>query len=337
MAHNSIFRFRKSLESDIRWLSVCLVDIDNPYIIRKDPMYRGQLSWRPIAILILLSLLWGANMALIKIGSREIAPLFMAGLRSLVASICLYIWMKSKGIPVFPSKTIVAHGIVTGTLFGIEFGLIYVGLEYTLACRTYVLLYTAPFFVAIGAHLFLKGDRLNYWKSGGLVLAFMGVVALFIHDLGRFSLTALPGDLMALLAGLMWGATTVYIKRFMAYRTQPLQTLFYQVLFSAPLLIVMSLIVEDPIISGFGPMTAFSAFYQCIIIAFLSYLIWFELIHRYPVSLLHAFSFFTPVFGVLLSGVLILGEATSLNLFAALILVSVGMVLVNHVPKSDKT
>ena len=80
-------------------------------------------------------------------------------------------------------------------------------------------------------------------------------------------------------------------------------------------------------------MTWFSMFYQCIIVAFLSYLVWFELIHRYPVSLLHAFSFFTPVFGVLLSGVLILGEIINPSLFAALVLVSVGMVLVNFQPK----
>ena len=299
-------------------------------------MYHARLSWKPIAILLLLALLWGANMALIKIGSREIAPLFMAGLRSLVASICLYIWMKVKGMAVFPSRIMVSHGIVIGLLFGIEFALIYVGLEYTLASRTYVLLYSAPFFVAVGAHIFLKGDRLNYWKSAGLILAFIGVVLLFIHDLGTFSLKALPGDLMALAAGLMWGATTVYIKRFMAHRTEPLQTLFYQVLFSAPLLLVMSFFMEDPVLSGFSPISAFSAFYQCIIIAFLSYLIWFELIHRYPVSLLHAFSFFTPVFGVLLSGVLILGEPIGPNLIGSLILVSMGMILVNHLPKTEK-
>ncbi|MEE9402066.1 MAG: EamA family transporter, partial [Desulfobacteria bacterium] len=64
--------------------------------------------------------------------------------------------------------------------------------------------------------------------------------------------------------------------------------------------------------------------------AFLSYLVWFQLIHRYPVSLLHAFSFFTPVFGVFLSGALILGEIMSPNLIVALILVSLGMVLVNR-------
>jgi drug/metabolite transporter (DMT)-like permease len=282
-----------------------------------------------------LALIWGANMALVKIGARELAPLFMAGLRSLVASVCLYIWIKAKGIAVFPSKGILFHGVVVGLLFGVEFGFIYVGLGYTLASRTYVLVYTAPFFVALGAHIFLKGDRLNLWKAAGLILAFVGVVILFIRDLGSFSLTTLPGDLMALAAGALWGCTTVYIKKYLSYRTMPLQTLFYQVSFSAPLLFLMSILTEEPLISGFSFITGFSVFYQCIIIAFLSYLLWFELIHRYPVSLLHAFSFFTPVFGVFLSGVLILGELLSSGLIAALILVSLGMVLVNHRPKME--
>jgi drug/metabolite transporter (DMT)-like permease len=92
----------------------------------------------------------------------------------------------------------------------------------------------------------------------------------------------------------------------------------------------MSFILEDPIVSGFSFVTGFSVFYQCIIVAFISYLVWFELIHRYPVSLLHAFSFFTPVFGVFLSGALILGELMSLRLIVALTLVSLGLVLVNR-------
>jgi len=63
-----------------------------------------------------------------------------------------------------------------------------------------------------------------------------------------------------------------------------------------------------------------------------SNLAWFVLVSRYPVSLLHAFSFFTPVFGVIFSGVLILGETISPNLILALIMVSLGMVLVNYKP-----
>jgi drug/metabolite transporter (DMT)-like permease len=293
-------------------------------------MNQEQLRWQPVTLLLLLALTWGANMAVIKLGARELAPLFMAGLRSAVASVCLYIWLKAKGIKVFPSTNVLVHGMVIGLLFGSEFALIYVGLQYTLASRTYVLVYTAPFFVALGAHFFLKGDRLNASKMLGLILAFVGVVSLFMKDLGSFSISALPGDLMALAAGALWGATTVYLKKYLSHRTLPLQTLFYQVFFSAAPLFLMSIVFEDPIISGFSFVTGFSVFYQCIIVAFLSYLVWFELIHRYPVSLLHAFSFFTPVFGVFLSGALIMGELISPRLVVALSLVSLGMVVVNR-------
>jgi drug/metabolite transporter (DMT)-like permease len=297
-------------------------------------MYRAQLRWQPIAILLVLGLVWGANMAVIKIGARELPPLFMAGLRSLVASACLYIWIKAKGLSLFPSIKVLLHGVVIGLFFGSEFGLIYVGLEYTLASRTYVLVYTAPFFVAVGAHFFLKGDRLNRWKTAGLILAFAGVVVLFMKDLGSFSFRTLPGDLMVLAAGALWGCTTVYLKKYLAHRTVPLQTLFYQVFFSAPPLFLMSILLEDPIVPNISLATGFSVFYQCIIVAFLSYLVWFELIHRYPVSLLHAFTFFTPVFGVFLSGALILGEIISPGIVVALTLVSLGMILVNR--KSGK-
>jgi drug/metabolite transporter (DMT)-like permease len=295
-------------------------------------MYRAQLHWRPIVILIVLALIWGANMAVIKIGARELPPLLMAAMRSAVASACLFVWIKSKNLALFPSITVLIHGIVVGLLFGTEFAFIYVGLQHTLASRTYVLLYTTPFFVAVGAHLFLEGDRLNPWKVAGLLFAFAGVATLFMKDLGSFSLSTLPGDFMILTGGLLWASTTIYLKKYLANRTVPLQTLFYQVFFSAPLLFVTGLLFENPISSSLSWVGVFSVFYQCIIVAFLSYLVWFELIHRYPVSLLHGFSFFTPVFGVFLSGALIMREVITPPLIVALALVSLGMVLVNHRP-----
>jgi len=299
-------------------------------------MYRTQLQWQPIALLLLITMIWGSNMAFVKIASREMAPIFMAGLRSVVASLCLYVWMRARRIKVFPSAVVVGHGIVAGILFGSEFGLIFVGLEYTLASRGYVLLYNAPFFAAIGAHFFLAGDRLNVWKTVGLLSAFCGVVVLFMKDVSSFSFKALPGDILFLMAGASWGATTVYIKKYLVRHTEPLQILFYQLFFSAPFLLIISILLEDAFLWSVSFTLIFSLLYQCIIVAFLSYLVWFVLVSRYPVSLMHAFSFFTPVFGVLFSGILILGETISPNLVMALILVSMGMVMVNYQPNPSQ-
>jgi drug/metabolite transporter (DMT)-like permease len=300
-------------------------------------MYQKQLPWRAIIAVLIITMVWGSNMAFVKLASRDIAPLFMAGIRSMVAAVCLYIWMKAKGLALFPSRIIVFHGVVAGLLFGTEFGLIFVGLKYTLASRGYVILYVAPFFAAIGAHFFLVDDRFNRWKIFGLILAFGGLIVLFLKNLGMFSFVALPGDILFLFAGASWGATTVYIKKYLAQRAEPLQILFFQLFFSTPFLFVLSLAFEDTVVTGFSLLTAVSLFYQCILVAFLSYLGWFVLVSRYPVSLLHAFSFFTPVFGVIFSGILILGEAISPNLILALIMVSLGMILVNYRPSDQVT
>ncbi len=291
---------------------------------------RVYLRWQPIAVLVFLSMVMGANMGMIKIGARDMAPLFMAGVRSFVAAICLYIWLERKGAVLFPSRAVLIHGVVTGILFAGEFAAIYVSLQYTLASRAYVLLYTAPFFAALGAHLFLKNDRLHPWKVAGLTLAFAGVITLFLNSLGGFSLAVLPGDLLALMAGLFWGSTSVYVKQYLAHEIPPLHALFYQLAFSAPILFFMSYFMEDPMIWQISPASAFALFYQCIIIAFLSYLVWFEFIYRYPVSIIHAFLFFTPVFGVFISGAFLMGESITPNLLIALGLVSLGMVLVNR-------
>ena len=293
---------------------------------------QNGLRWQLILILLVLSLIWGTNLAVVKIGARDLPPLFMAGLRSLIASLCLFIWMKIKGIAVIPSRIVLIHGMVVGFLFGIEFGFLYLGLNYTLASRASIFLYSSPFAAAIGAHLFLDGDRLNPWKITGLILAFAGIMALFARGLGASTLKNLTGDFLSLSAGVLWAATTIYLKKYLAHRTVPLQTLFYQVFFSAPLLLVLSLILENPLDHSWTFSAGLSMIYQSIFVAFLSYLVWFELIHRYPISLLHAFTFFTPVFGTFISGVLILGEPVTVGLVLALSLVSMGMVLINRQP-----
>ena len=88
---------------------------------------------------------------MIKIGLRGVAPIFMAAIRSLVASLCLFVWMHVRGIPFFPESRFFWHGLTIGVVFAIEFICMFLGINYTLASRSYILVYTAPFFVALGA------------------------------------------------------------------------------------------------------------------------------------------------------------------------------------------
>jgi len=72
-----------------------------------------------------------------------------------------------------------------------------------------------------------------------------------------------------------------------------------------------------------------SLFYQSVVVAFASYLVWFWLIHRHTVSRLAAFTFITPFFGVILGG-LILDEPLTLLVWIGLACVAGGLYAVNR-------
>ncbi len=74
--------------------------------------------------------------------------------------------------------------------------------------------------------------------------------------------------------------------------------------------------------------------YQCVVVAFIGYLVWFRLLHRYQASRLVSFIFLTPVFGVILSG-LILGESLPFSLWIGLGLVAAGIYLVNRPNRAE--
>lgn len=286
-----------------------------------------------IALMLLLCLLWGGNMVAIKFTVGTMPPIFAAAARSLVSGTLVAMLMAARGVRLFPSREATFHGAVCGILFGLEFACIYLGLKFTLATRTSILLYTHPFFVAIGAHFVLHSDKLHGRKALGLALAFTGIVVLFVKDWGPATLATLPGDLLILLGAAGWAATTLYIKRYLTAVANPLQVLFYQLGWSFPLLLAISLIFEKPPTFDLSTQAWLSFGYQCVIIAFMSYVVWFELIHRYSVSLLAAFTFFTPVFGVALSALILPNEQLRPAILISLILVCVGTILVNRPPK----
>ncbi len=283
-------------------------------------------------ILAMLCFIWGGNTVSIKISNQGIPPLLAATGRSVVASFLLWAYARARREKVFLAGRDLPHGAVIGLLFGLEFVFIYWGLTFTHVSRGIILLYTNPFWVALGAHFFLPHDRLTVRKGLGLVLAFAGVVLVF----GSRSATLGPqywiGDLMQVAAGIAWGATTLYIKRFVENRElSHYQTMFAQLFFAIPVLGVAWLIFQrsQPMALTAPVVGAFA--YQCLVVAFFSYMLWFWMIHNFPVSRLHSFTFLAPLFGVVLSG-LILREDIPLLVWAGLVLVGAGIYLVNRPP-----
>jgi drug/metabolite transporter (DMT)-like permease len=289
---------------------------------------REFLDPKAIITITILTALWGFNYTAIKFTNEGIAPVFASTLRSLIASICGVIYCLHQKQKLFHTDIMLFHGFMVGLLFGLEFACIYFGMLYTDAARSVVFVYTAPFVVAIGAHLFLRGDRLTFQKTMGLVLAFIGVYIVFQGKPKAAKETMLLGDVLQIMAAVFWGATTVYIKKFMAEKIHPINTFLYQLIFSTPILLIVSLILEKDWLYQINFSIVTFMFYQSVIVAFISLLIWFKLIHSYSVSRLSAFTLFTPIFGVLF-GILFLKEELTVSLMIGLPLVCLGIYLVN--------
>ncbi len=290
----------------------------------------GRLPITAGLILGLLCLIWGVNSVTIKLSIQGVPPIMAAALRSLVAGVLVWIYACFKGKSVrFPPRTN-RHAIMIGLLFGVEFLFFYWGLSFTPVSRSVIFLYTHPFWVALGAHFILNGDRLTLVKLVGLALAFGGVVAVFQIRSPELPSLHWVGDLMTLLAAVFWAATTLYIKRTTEkISLDHFQTLYAQLIYSFPLLVLGSVLIESPADMDLNRVVLASLFFQSVIVAFASYLVWFWLIHRHAVSRLAAFTFMTPLFGVILGG-LIFDEPLTLTVWLGLACVGGGIYLVNR-------
>jgi len=69
--------------------------------------------------------------------------------------------------------------------------------------------------------------------------------------------------------------------------------------------------------------------YTFTVVAFASYIAWFWLVRNYPPTRVSAFTFLSPVFGVM-AGNLMLAEPFTPSLAAALALIAFGIYLVNR-------
>lgn len=287
------------------------------------------LDVRAVFLLLACCAAWGLNQVAIKVANQGISPMLQAGLRSILATALVFAWAMLRGIPLFERDGTLVAGILAGLLFAGEFLLLYIGLNYTTASRGIVFLYLAPFAVAAGAHFLIPGDRLTWMKMFGLLAALLGLVVAMGEGVAAPGRPTLIGDLLCLASAMLWGATTVLVGASALRFVSTEKTLIYQLAVSAVALPLASLAAGEPGIVDLSPQVIVAFGYTVLIVAVLSYLAWFWLVRTYPPSRLAAFTFLSPVFGVL-AGLLVLGEQPTLSLGVALALVAAGIWLVNR-------
>jgi drug/metabolite transporter (DMT)-like permease len=291
---------------------------------------RKRLDGFVMTTMVLLCAIWGAQQVAIKLAAPDVAPILQLGLRSgLSAALVLaYTWTRGERLS-FRDGTL-APGILAGALFAAEFLFMGEGLRRTSASHMTVLVYTSPIFTAIGLHLTVRGERLGRRQWAGILLAFAGIAVAFAGGWLRDGLSArtLGGDVLGVLAGAAWGATTVVVRASRLSNAAPAKTLLYQLVVASLVLVGVGTASGEAARASFTAVAWASLLFQGIVVSFASYLAWFWLLRRYVASEVSVFSFLTPLFGVTF-GVVVLGEKVDVAFGIGAALVLAGITLVS--------
>ena len=291
---------------------------------------RQALDSKASGIMFGLCILWGLQQVVLKLAAPDISAVMQIGLRSGLSSFMVYPMIKlAKGTSLW-GRDYLAAGILVGLLFAAEFFLVAQALRFTSAAHTVVLLYTAPIFVALGLHWKLPSERLSLIQWLGIACAFFGIVIAFLFrpaSSQAAASSALWGDVLALLAGVLWAATTIAVRLTKLAEAPATQTLFYQLFIAFLVLLPVAFFMGQATIH-WSVLSLTSLLFHTVVVSFASYLIWFWLLKKYLASQLGVFSFLTPIFGMCF-GVVLLNEQLELNFLVGTCFVLMGVMVVS--------
>jgi drug/metabolite transporter (DMT)-like permease len=289
---------------------------------------RKPLDSLALATMVLCCFVWGFTNVATKLAAADISPVMQSGLRSMLALLLLLVWARMRSIPLFGADATLKAGMVAGALFAGEFLFVYAGLAHTGASRMVVFVYTAPCLTALGLHWFVPGEKLHAAQWIGIGLAFAGIITAF-GDGFVSAPGSLLGDAFGAIGGILWAATTVWIRATGLTRISAAKVLFYQLAVASLTLPIASVVMGEPGVTAFTPIAVASLVYQGAIVAFATYLAWFWLLTRYLAGRLAVFGFLTPLFGVMM-GAAVLSEPLRPAFLGSLAMVGSGIFLVNR-------
>lgn len=294
---------------------------------------KGSLDTTGLGLLLGVTLVFALNQIIVKVVNAGLQPVFFAGLRSALAVVFVGLWLWYRGRPPRLRRASLVAGTFTGACFAAEFLFLFLAIDLTTVGKAAVIFYSMPVWFALMAHLGLPGERITRIKAAGLMLAFLGT-ALAILTGFQGGQGTVAGDLCALAGAIAW-ALTAYVARRPVMRAEgPEMQLFWMVLVSAPMLLLVAPFF-GPLIRDLQPVHIFWLVVQSSVVVTGGFITWLWLLSVYPVATVASFSFLTPVFSLLI-GAVFFQERVSPLLLAGAVLVGLGILLVNQ-PAREST
>lgn len=277
----------------------------------------------------LLGLVWGSSFLWIKLALSEIGPFsvvafrLLFGLLGLIAVMCL----QRQAIP-RDRKTFLAFLFMGVFNTALPFTLISWGETRIDSGLASILNGTVPLFTIIIAHFWLHDEKITLSRASGLIVGFIGVVALVSRDMHLTAIHAnLWGQLAVLAAAASYAMAITFSRRYLRGQPPVVQSTMV-VLIADALLWAVAPVVEHPLRIPTLPITWLAAAWLGLLGSCLAYLLYFYLINTWGATRASLVTYIFPVIGLLL-GILLLNEEADWHLIAGTVLIVAGIGLVN--------
>ncbi len=290
---------------------------------------------RFFVLIFTVTFLWGLSFPAAKIGLRGVEPFTFLWLRGIISSASVFLIMFMRNMPVLPPRPGFSGENrdfwLNACLHNLMFITYYHGVDHTTAGRASLFLYAQPLILTALAAWILPNERVGVRAILGFIAASLGMVFLFGDKLSSAGGSTLYGDIVVVLAAVVWAVQSVLLKMrlrgFDAFRI----TAWTQILAVLPFFLMASILGESwPDLTDTNVLTGVG--YSGLIGTGLAMIPWLWLLTDYPASRVGVFMFLTPVFGVLM-GALLLGEPLTTLMLGGAILISTGIYFVHSESK----
>lgn len=290
------------------------------------------------AVAALCCLLWGSAFPVIKIGYELLdvasedymSQILFAGIRFTLAGAFTIMFGSVLSKKFLKVKKSGLYKIPVLALFQtiLQYLFFYIGLARTTGTKSSILDSTSVFFSVIIASLILRQEKLTVKKIIGCILGFAGVVIINLSDGGIDTDMTFAGEGFIVISALSYAVSSVMIKRF-SKDDSPVALSGYQFVFGGLAMIAVGAVGGGKIY--FNSIKAAAVILYLSLLSAVAYTLWGILLKYNPVSRVTVFGFMTPVFGCILSA-LLLGESlvgNGIKTIIALLLVCAGIFIVN--------
>ncbi len=291
---------------------------------------------------IICTLLWGSAFPSVKIGYElfsiagedAFAKLVYAGYRFSIAglmTLLISVFLNRKLS--FPGKRAVPGMLALAVVQTfLQYVFYYIGLANTTGVKGAILSSTNVIFIVLLAHFFCKGEKITPKKLIGCIIGFAGVLLVNLTS-GSLDLSfSLTGDGYLVLSALFFAIGSI-ISKHLPGDADSTSITGWQLLLGGLLLLLVGYLGGGALSFVTFPgvlLLLYSAF-----ISAAAFTLWLFLLRYNPAGKVAIYSFLTPIFGTLLSG-LFLGETfLTWNHALALLCVCLGIYFVNSMGKKS--